>query len=171
MKFYPTMYKKSIHDISYDKLKRLGVKCLMFDLDKTLVENRQKNLEKKERDFLRKLKKEFIVVIVSNNKSKKRVKRIADDVGCLYFYLSMKPLTRILKKIQKIYNLDKKEMCMIGDQLPTDIWVANRFGCYSCYVDPFTRKNIKKYHIRVIEKLILKQYEKKKIMKRGSYYE
>lgn len=171
MKFKPTMYKKSIHDISYQKLKDLGVKCLMFDLDKTLVENRQKDLEKKESTFLKKLRKEFIIVIVSNNRSKKRVKRIADAIGCTYFHLSMKPSTRVFKKIQKKYNLDKKEMCMIGDQLPTDIWAANRFGCYSCYIDQFTRGAKKKHHIRVIEKLILKQYEKKKIMKRGSYYE
>lgn len=37
MKYLPDMYKKNIFDINYDKLKKKGIKCLIFDLDNTLA--------------------------------------------------------------------------------------------------------------------------------------
>ena len=35
-KFVPDIYVKSVHDINYKKLKRSGIKCIIFDLDNTL---------------------------------------------------------------------------------------------------------------------------------------
>ena len=37
MKCYPNMYQKSIYNINYKKLKKLGIKCLIFDLDNTIA--------------------------------------------------------------------------------------------------------------------------------------
>ena len=39
--FIPDMYQKSIYHIDYDKLSEDGIKCLLFDLDNTLID-RQK---------------------------------------------------------------------------------------------------------------------------------
>ena len=36
-KFIPDMYQKSIFTINYKKLKKRGIKCLLFDLDNTMV--------------------------------------------------------------------------------------------------------------------------------------
>ena len=35
--YVPDVYKKSIYDINYNLLKEKGIKCLLFDLDNTLV--------------------------------------------------------------------------------------------------------------------------------------
>ena len=35
--FRPDIYRQSIYDIDYKKLKEQGIKCLIFDLDNTLV--------------------------------------------------------------------------------------------------------------------------------------
>ena len=36
-KYVPDVYQKSIYTINYNKLKSNGIKCLLFDLDNTLV--------------------------------------------------------------------------------------------------------------------------------------
>ena len=36
-KYIPNMYKKNILDIDYKKLKEIGIKCLIFDLDNTIA--------------------------------------------------------------------------------------------------------------------------------------
>jgi len=60
---------------------------------------------------------------------------------------------------------------MIGDQLLTDIFVANRFGAYSCLVDALDKKDLKITSInRFFERFILKKYQKKNLMKKGEYY-
>lgn len=172
MKFYPTMYKKNVHEVNYNKLKKMGVKCLLFDLDNTLILNKQSKLGEKEQKLISSLKKDFHVIILSNNKSKTRVLNIANSIGIPFFHLSFKPLIRNFKKVANEYNLKPKEICIIGDQLMTDIWGANRFGSLSCLVDPLGSDIEKITGInRFFEGIILKNYEKNNIMKRGSYYE
>ena len=45
--YKPDMYKKDIYSIDYKKLRSYGIKCLLFDLDNTLVPNNIKKLLKK----------------------------------------------------------------------------------------------------------------------------
>ena len=60
---------------------------------------------------------------------------------------------------------------MIGDQLVTDIFVGNRMTGYTILVDPLGKKDLKITTLnRYIESKIFRYYEKKAIMKRGSYY-
>ena len=40
--FKPDIYKKNIFDIDYLKLKKDGIKCLVFDLDNTCVGYKEK---------------------------------------------------------------------------------------------------------------------------------
>jgi len=172
MKFYPTIYKNNIQEVNYNKLKEIGVKCILFDLDNTLVLNKEETIKPQVKTLIASLKKEFLVIILSNNKSKKRVSSVAKKLDIPFYYLSFKPFNRNFKKIANQYNLKPKEMCLIGDQLMTDIWGANRFGSFSCLVDPLGKKEEKITGInRFLESMILKKYEKNNIMKRGSYYE
>ena len=36
-KFRPDIYQKSIYQINYENLKEKGIKCLLFDLDNTII--------------------------------------------------------------------------------------------------------------------------------------
>ena len=113
----------------------------------------------------------FRIVIISNHGSKKRVKTFADSLHCDFYHLAMKPSLRCLKKAQQKYSCKPQEICMIGDQLLTDIFVANRFGAYSCLVDALGKKDLKITSIsRFFENKILKKYQKKNLMKKGEYY-
>ena len=41
--FIPDIYQKSIYDINYNKLKKAGIKCILFDLDNNIL-NIQKRI-------------------------------------------------------------------------------------------------------------------------------
>ncbi len=171
MKFYPKMYKKSIKDINYKKLKEIGIKCLIFDLDNTIALIDQQLITEDTKKILTDLKKSFKIVIISNNITK-RVKKYADYLKCDFVANAAKPLITGYKKIKKKYNLNNNEMCMIGDQLVTDIYGGNRFGMFTILVDPLGEKDLKITSLnRFIERKILKKYEEKDIMKKGVYYE
>ena len=49
--YVPDLYKKSIYDINYKKLKQSGIKCLLFDLDNTLIPYNEKLPTKKIKDL------------------------------------------------------------------------------------------------------------------------
>ena len=169
--FKPKMYRKTIFDINYDKLKEDGIKCLVFDLDNTLGLISHKNCPDDAKKLVKKLKKDFIVLISSNN-TKKRLKPYLEELGIDGVSWSMKPSIKSLIKIKLKYKLKKKEMCMIGDQIVTDVLAGNRFRIKTILVDPLGEKDLKITGLnRKIEARIVKRYEKKGLFERGNYYE
>ena len=171
MKFYPNMYQKRIQDINYKKLKKLGIKCLVFDLDNTIALIDQHIITDEVKKLLVSLKKDFQIVIISNNVTS-RVKTYAEYLECDFVANALKPLSREYQKIRKKYGFQKQEMCMIGDQLVTDIYGGNRYGMFTILVDPLGNKDLKITSLnRLIEGKILKRYAKNSIMKKGEYYE
>jgi len=169
--FKPTMYKKNIFEVNYDKLKEMGIKCLVFDLDNTLGLIEHKRCPRKTKQLIKKLQDDFLIFISSNN-TKERIEPYLKDLGIGGVAFSMKPSTKGLRKIKKDYNLKKKEMAMIGDQIVTDILSGKRFRITTVLVDPMGEKDLKITGLnRKIEARIIRRYEKRGIFERGKYYD
>jgi len=169
--FKPTMYYNNIYDINYDKLKEMGIKALVFDLDNTLGLISDGNCPPKTKALIKKLQKDFFIVICSNN-SKRRLKPYMEDLGVDGVAWSMKPLMHGLIVIKQKYKLKKKEMVIIGDQIVTDIFAGNKFRIKTILVDPLGIKDMKiTYLNRKIEDLIVRIYTKRGKFERGRYYE
>lgn len=168
--FRPTMYQKSIFEIEYSRLKELGITCLVFDLDNTLGMMEHKKCSNQVKKLINILKKDFLIVICSNN-MKRRIEPYLKDLEINGICWSMKPTTIGLNRIKHNYNLNNDEMCLIGDQMVTDILSGNRFHIMTVLVDPMSEKELKITSInRKIENKIIKQYQKKGIFERGKYY-
>ncbi len=170
MKFKPTMYKKNIYEINYQKLKKKHIKVLIFDLDNTLALIDEKVCPKRSKELIQKLKKDFQIYIISNN-TPTRIKPYTEQLGIEGVANASKPFTKGLKKIAS-YGFEKSEMVMIGDQLVTDILSGNLFGIQTIFVDPLGQKDLKitKFN-RFLERKILKYYKRKDILVKGRYYE
>lgn len=168
--FRPDIYKKTIFDINYKQLKKDGIKCLIFDLDNTLGLISHKNCPQEAKDLINKLKEDFIIVISSNN-TKRRIKPYLEELGIEGTSWSMKPSIKSLIYIKAKYKLHKKEMCIIGDQIVTDILSGKRFHIKTILVDPLGDKDLKITGLnRNIEAKIIAKYEKRGLFKRGKYY-
>ena len=169
--FKPNIYKKNIFEVNYEKLKEKGIKCLIFDLDNTLGLLSHKRCPDEAKELINKLQKDFIVVISSNN-TRKRLKPYLKELGIEGTSWSMKPSIKSLLHIKSKYKLNKSEMCIIGDQLVTDVLAGNRFHILTILVDPLGKTDLKITGLnRKIEGRILKKYERKGLFKRGKYYE
>lgn len=169
--FKPTKYYKNIYSIDYNKLKKLGIKCLVFDLDNTLGLIINKSCPKESIDLVKKLKKDFIVVVCTNN-TRRRLSPYLAELDIEGYPWSFKPTSFGLRKIKKKYSLEKEEICIIGDQLLTDVFSGKNYNIMTILVDPMGKKDLKVTKInRIIENIILKKYNKKGIFKRGNYYE
>lgn len=170
-KYVPDMYVKSILDINYNMLKKKGIKYIIFDFDNTIALLDECEISPEFSEKIKILSKEFKVLVISNNFSK-RIKLLCSKLEIKFISLAMKPLSISFKRILNKLGCQKNEMCMIGDQLITDILGANRFGIYSILVDPLGKDNIKFTGInRLIEKNIISKLSKLGILERGKYYE
>lgn len=165
--FKPMMYIKDVFSINYSKLKKQGIKMLVFDLDNTI--SLIDEMEPKEEfiNLFTKLKKDFEILIASNN-NKERVSLFAKKLGVNYLYYALKPTLRLKKFIKKNYTYKFNEIAMIGDQLLTDMLVGNRSGMFTIYVDQLGKKDLKVTSLnRYLETKLLKRLE----IKKGVYYE
>ena len=167
----PTMYYRDIYSINYKKLKKDGIKCLVYDLDNTLGQIHNRKCPEETRDLLRSLQNDFFVFISSNN-TRSRLKPYLRDLGVGGISWSLKPSTRALRKIKRDYKFKKNEMVMIGDQIMTDVLAGKRFRIKTILVDPLGEKDLKISGLnRKLENFIIKKYEKKGLFERGKYYE
>lgn len=165
------MYQKNIFTIPYTKLKKGDIKCLVFDLDNTLALIDEKKCPSEVCDFIKELKEQFLVVILSNN-NKKRIEPYCHSLEVDGVAWAMKPFSKGLKRIQRKYHLKKEEMVIIGDQLMTDIKAGNRFGIKTILVDPLGKKDLKitKFN-RILEQRMLQRLKEKNLFEKGEYYE
>lgn len=171
MKYLPDIYKKNIFAINYDKLKKKGIKCLIFDLDNTLALIDSTKVESSVQELINKLKKAFLVVIVSNS-PKKRVSTFGKDLKVDFYPFALKPTIRTLKKIKAKYNLESKQIAIIGDQFITDMAYGYKGKITKIFVDPLAVKDLKITNInRYLEEKIMAKYNKNNLFKKGNYYE
>ena len=170
--FIPDIYQKSIYDINYKKLKKIGIKCLIFDLNNTIAPINIKKPTKKMRELFEELKNMKFKILIISNSPKKRVEPFKDLLGIDSSYLSFKPLKRKYLKAMEIYHFKTSQIACIGEGLLTDIWGANRMEFLSILVNPIAKSDyaISKMS-RFIEPAIYKRLEKKELLKKGAYYE
>lgn len=170
-KYIPDVYQKSIYNINYEKLYLQGIKCLLFDLDNTISPAKEKVLCNKTKKLFDSLKKDFKIILFSNN-FEKRVKEFSQFYDVEFEYLSLKPLSHKYKKVLRLNNYKPSKVAAIGDQIVTDIYGGNKAGIMTILVDPISQIDEKETFInRKIEKMIFKKFEKQELFKKGRYYD
>ena len=170
-KYIPDMYAKDIFSINYEKLNKKNIKCLLIDLDNTISPAKEELLCEKTKKLFKDLKKDFKIILFSNN-FKKRVSKFAEFYDIDYAYLSLKPFFFKYKYLLKKYNLKKEEVACVGDQLLTDIKGGNKAKFYTILVNPSSEIDEKEtYFNRQIEKLIFKKFKEKNILIKDKYYD
>jgi HAD superfamily phosphatase (TIGR01668 family) len=158
--FYPDDYKKTVFDINFEDLKKIGIENIFIDLDNTLIPYDIHTADERTLILFDKLHKlGFQVFIISNNK-KGRVKLFADMVKSRYVYNAQKPFKSGFRRALKKVGYPKPEtVCLIGDQFMTDVLGGKRMGFYVIVVDAIKRKSEKWYtkYNRHLEKKILQR--------------
>ena len=153
----PKMYQKDIFSIKY----------LIFDLDNTLGKIDELVCNDKTKIFINELSNDFKIIVASNNNFK-RVSDFCNGMNVSIIPFALKPSGKIYRYMKNNYTKNMTEVCIIGDQIVTDIFVGNRFGILSILVDPLGEKDLKITSFnRFLENKIIKRIN----LKRGEYYE
>jgi len=169
--FIPDMYQKNIYDIDYQKLKKKGIKCILFDLDNTIVPVKDDVPNKKIKELFNYLERDFKVIIVSNS-NKKRLIPFKEGLNVDVAASARKPSKKKYLKIMSIYKFKEHEIAAIGDQLLTDIKGANRVGITSILINPIGE--YEKFGTKInrfFESFIKRKLKRKNILIKGEYYD
>ena len=171
-KYVPDIYQKSIYTIDYNKLKNRGIKCILFDLDNTIVPSNIKEVTRKLKDLFDEIKEQSFHIIIFSNNNKKRLKPFKETLNVDCCSNAMKPFVKKYLMILNEYNYKETEVAIIGDQLCTDILGGNKTGITTILVNPISKKDFFGTKVnRLIEMVIMKKLRDKNLFVKGRYYE
>jgi HAD superfamily phosphatase (TIGR01668 family) len=166
-RFTPTWYSAKVDKINFKYLLEQGIKTILFDLDNTIANYQEVRADTTiEQLFNKCLSLGFSVYLISNNSKEARVKAFANQLNCNgYLYNAGKPgVNRVLKFI-KANNLVLKQIVVVGDQLLTDVIMANSLKIKSIAVEPKSIKDLPITRInRIIDKTIRKILKNKRLL-------
>lgn len=171
-KYVPDIYQKSIYTINYDSLLLRGVKCLLFDLDNTLVPITEKVPNQKIKDLFIELKNKGFKIILFSNSTKKRLKPFKEELNVDCCAGACKPSTKKFIKVMNLYNFDCSEVAIIGDSIIDDINGGNKAGITTILINQIGKKEFPiAYFKRKYEKHLLKKMRKNDLFTKGRYYD
>lgn len=137
----PTFIVDSILDIPLEDLKSTGITTLLVDVDNTLLSRSNRSLDLDTLNWIELVRSlGFNIFVVSNNSSRRRILKICKQAQLTGLYFSMKPLPFSINDLLDSETLTQNECIMVGDQVLTDILVANSAGMRSVLVDPLDKK-------------------------------
>lgn len=162
-KFKPTWMVNSAFAIQAQNLKNLGFSGVIVDLDNTVLAWNADEPTEIMMKWITDLQDAGLkLMVLSNNRSEERLEKILGDLDVPYLHAAKKPFNFGFKKAQKILDLPKTEIVVIGDQVITDVCGANLFGVRNVLVRPLIQTDAGVTILnRKIEGVILKRMMKK----------
>lgn len=142
--FMPDFTAKNVLDIDFKKIKSLGVKHILIDLDLTLRKKMSRRLEPQVNEFLINSIKDLgfsSISIASNNMLNLRKYGIPLSAHIFQpyikgFWLIRKPNLKFYTRILTFLKAKPADCVMIGDKLRADVFGGNRAGMYTVLVMP-----------------------------------
>lgn len=135
--FVPQYSFQSLEEISPELLKSAGVELLMMDLDNTISPYKVDVPSEGLLSWTEHMKSDGITLfIVSNSHSDSRVRVFAEAMDIGFISRANKPMTGGVRKVLRMFGLQPEQAALAGDQIFTDILVANRSGVVSLLVEP-----------------------------------
>ena len=154
----PDYNLKNIYEINLKELKEQGVKCLMFDLDSTVMISKSGKILPETMDWFNTFLDDFEVAIISNNKKDEYIENANKIAPCLVIGKANKPNPKIMGEYLKSKNINPKEAVMIGDRPLTDILAGKLLGCKTILVGSINpNENLPTKIVRALERSTIRQ--------------
>ena len=170
-KYIPDIYQKSIYDINYKKLHQCGIKCLLFDLDNTLIPLNCKEPNEKIKELVNNLKEQKFKIIIYSKCSKSRLEPFKNSLNVDCCILRRQSFDKKVNSILNSYNFKQAEVAIIGDRMNYDILNGNKVGITTILVNPISKKDHLYEKIsRFKEKKLMKKLRNNNLFVKGRYY-
>lgn len=158
--FKPDIAVNRVFDIDLEILKKNNVKGIVFDIDNTLAFNKEPEPSAEIDAFMKMLIESGFKVAIASNNTEERVTLYSNRLKMDFEYRAAKPLSYKVRRLIKRMGLKRKQICLVGDQLFTDMLGANLMGLFSVLVVPFDDDESSFIGFkRKIEKRIMKRWK------------
>jgi len=161
----PAEYRKSIFEIDLAKLKQMGKRAIMLDLDNTLVRWNDPDPTPGLLTWLDQVKAKGLKTCIVSNNSGPRVREFATRVGIPFIPKATKPRRKGFREAMEMLGVTPAESVVVGDQIFTDVLGGNRSGAYTILVVPIDpREFLGTRLIRLVERRVLHYLDRRGLL-------
>lgn len=161
--FVPEYRFETFDKASAEFLAEIGIKGIILDIDNTLEPYEHPNPGEHVIRWLDSLKAAGIKAAIVSNNGKERVELFNKDLGLPAYYKAKKPFKKNLLNAMADMGTVPNETALMGDQVFTDVWAAHNAKITAILVPPINdKKDVFTKFKRLLEKPIIKKYEKRK---------
>lgn len=161
----PQEYHNSIFEIDLEKLRRMGKRAIILDLDNTLVRWNDPAPTPALLEWLAAVRGHGLKPCIVSNNSGPRVSEFASRAGVPFVCNAAKPRRKGFARAMQQLGVEPHETVVVGDQLFTDILGGNRAGAYTILVVPIDRREfIGTRLVRMIERRVLNHLRRRGLL-------
>ena len=131
----PDLMVDRIDTIPLTLFAQWNIKGVIMDVDNTLLSKTASEPQQSVKEWIEILKEQVSIVLLSNN-IPSRIRRASDPLALQYIAWTIKPWSYYFRKALKKLQLSSDEVCVIGDQLFTDVLGGKILGTKTIYVLP-----------------------------------
>lgn len=154
----PDYNLKNVYEINFEELKSKGIKCLMFDLDSTVMVSKSGRFTKETLDWFNTFLNDFEVAIISNNKNEQYIEKASQIAPCKVVGWANKPNPRIMGEYLQSIKVKPQNAAMIGDRPLTDILAGKLLGCKTILVGSINpSENLPTRFVRALERSTIRK--------------
>lgn len=131
----PDKIAESLESIPLSMLETWGIEGIILDVDNTILPRTSDTIAQSVENWILEAKKQFQIIIVSNN-SRKKIKRASQPLQLAYISWALKPIRYYFLKASRRIHVEPSKICVIGDQLFTDVKGAKACKMKAIWVQP-----------------------------------
>lgn len=156
-KFKPAYIYTSIDDIDIKMLCSSGIRAVILDIDNTLVPPHTPVADTRAAGFVKALKDEGLKLCIVSNNIYERAEKFASSLELPFVCDKNKPAAKPFLMAMEILGEKAEHTAVVGDQLFTDVWGANRMRMVPVLVSPMSKnENAFIKFKRLLEKAVMK---------------
>lgn len=160
--FLPNLILKDVTYIDMRLLKKYNINALILDVDNTLTAHGSQMVEKRISRWIKLMKDNGIKMMIVSNNTHDRIEPFAKAIGLDFTAMGCKPMTFGFTRAQRIFNVNKANIAVVGDQIYTDIIGGNLKGLFTILVTPFKLEDNTFFKLkRRLEKGHINKYHKR----------
>ena len=154
----PDYNLKNIYEINFEELKKQNIKCLMFDLDSTVMISKSSTFLPETLEWFKSFINDFKIAIISNNKNTKYIENVSKLAPCKVIGNANKPNPKIMNEHLNSINIKPQNAAMVGDRPLTDILAGKLLGCKTILVGSINpNENLPTKFVRILERSTIRK--------------
>jgi len=161
-RFYPDRTAANVFELDKEFYVSNNIKGVIFDIDNTLVTADTLTPPDEILEYFGFLENMGIKIAIVSNNYPERVEAFCLNLPYICISRAWKPFKKNLKRVMKEFKLSPKEICLVGDQIFTDIYGGLRMKFYTVLVTAVGANETKFVAFkRIFEKAVMKEYTRK----------